>query len=276
MSTPIPTIAFIGAGNMAQALMGGLLGAGHPVERIVAADPNAAQRSQVADKWGISVLDDNAEAAGQADVIVLAVKPQVMDTVLGSLGDRMDGPLVISIAAGIPLARLEEGLPGGLAIVRAMPNTPALYRAGISGAVGNAAVGPNQRALAETILGSVGPVVWVENEALMDAVTAVSGSGPAYFFLITEAMARAGQDCGLSESVALQLAVHTAAGAGQMMRESPSDPATLRRQVTSPGGTTEAALEAFRLGGLDELVDMAVKAAFERGRALGNATRETE
>ncbi len=269
MPESTPTICFIGAGNMAQALIGGLLAAGIPANRVRAHDPGTAQREKVAGEFGIGFFPDNATAADGADVIVLAVKPQVMDKALAELGTPDAGAVVISIAAGVTLTQLQSGLPEGQPVVRAMPNTPALYQAGITGAVASSGVGELQRRRAEQVLQSVGPLEWVSDESLMDAVTAVSGSGPAYFFLLAESLARAGAECGLPEDTARRLAVQTAAGAGRMLTESGLEPDELRRQVTSPGGTTAAALESFESAGFKRMVNEAVQAAFLRGRELG-------
>lgn len=268
--TSASRIAFIGAGNMARALIGGLIGADHPTGLLFAADPDADQRRRVAEEHGIHVAADNREVA-DSDVLVLAVKPQVIDRVLTGLAGTVDPQrtLVISIAAGIPLGRLAAGLPPDTPLVRAMPNTPALYGWGITALVSNASVTDAARDAATGILAAAGEVVWLDDEALMDAVTAVSGSGPAYFFALTEALAAAGARHGLPADVAQRLATRTAAGAGVMLVESGLDPSQLRCQVTSPGGTTEAALNALTNGGHERLIDAAVDAAVRRSHELG-------
>ncbi len=272
MANSTPTITFIGAGNMAQALIGGLVQAGHPADRIRVADPSDEQRRAVSGQFGVETHEDNARATQGTDVLMLAVKPQVMDTVLASLEDSLGpGTLVISVAAGVTLAQLVRGLGGHRRSVRAMPNTPALYGAGITGMVADEGVERADRERAEEILSTAGKTVWVEDEALMDVVTAISGSGPAYFFRFVELLARAGTRAGLGEANAAALARQTAFGAGTMLAESGLDAAELRRRVTSPGGTTAAALEAFAAGDFERLVDEAVQAAIRRGRELGQS-----
>ena len=267
-----PIITFIGAGNMAQALIGGLVQAGHPSERIRVADPSEDQRRTVSEQFGIEAFDDNARAADGADVLMLAVKPQVMDTVLASLADSVrSDTLVISVAAGVTLAQLARGLNDHRRSVRAMPNTPALYGAGITGMVADDGVEAADRERAERILDTAGKTVWVNDETLMDVVTAISGSGPAYFFRFVELLTRAGTRAGLNESDAAALARQTAFGAGTMLAESNLDAAELRRRVTSPGGTTAAALESFAASEFERVVDEAVQAAIRRGRELGQS-----
>ena len=265
-----PRITLIGGGNMAQALIGGLLSAGYPADQLTVADPDEGQRQRLSEQFGIDCQSDNARAVEQARAIVLAVKPQVMDSVLDSLRGRLpESVVVISVAAGITLARLARGLGEDIACVRAMPNTPALFGAGISGLVAGRRVSAEGRALAERILAAAGEVVWIEREDQMDAVTAVSGSGPAYFFAFTEHLAEAGVQAGLPPQTALRLARQTAAGAGVMLARSELDPAELRRRVTSPGGTTEAALQQFAAAKMARMIDKAVAAAVARGRQLG-------
>lgn len=262
-------IAFIGGGNMAQALIGGLLRDGHEPDRLRVADPQDAQREKLRQQ-GVVVFADNAGAADGADVIVLAVKPQVMDAALAGLAGAVGGKaLIVSIAAGITLEKLGAGLGHERPLVRAMPNTPALFGRGITGMTANAAVEAADRRLAEAVLGAAGEVVWVESEAQIDAVTAVSGSGPAYFFLLTEALADAAEKQGLPPEIAHALAAHTARGAGTMLAQSDADTAELRRRVTSPGGTTEAALKVLDAAGLRETMQQAVDAAVQRARELG-------
>lgn len=264
------SIAFIGGGNMAQALIGGLIAAGHPAARIRVADPGQAVREQVATEFGVQVGAANIDAAKNARVVVLAVKPQVMPDVLKALADELvPGTLVISVAAGVTLDRLRAGLGSGVRLVRAMPNTPALFSVGMTGLVAGPDVDQDSRLLATEILGCVGQTVWLEQEALIDVVTAVSGSGPAYFFALAEQLALAGQNAGLPPAVAAQLARQTAFGAGTMLARSEHSAGELRARVTSPGGTTQAALEAFEQGDFSRLVQAAVDAAVRRGRELG-------
>ena len=263
-------IAFIGGGNMAAALIGGLLDTGLAAGQVRVADPSEAARAALEQAHGVRTAVNGSEVAAGADVLVLAVKPQVMPAVLDELGDLVDpGQLVISIAAGIPIDLLQQAFGEVQPIVRAMPNTPALLGAGITGLCASGACRQDHRAQAETVLGAAGEVVWVEDEALMDVVTAVSGSGPAYFFLLIEALREAGMAEGLPAEASTRLAVQTAFGAGTMAARSEHDVAELRRRVTSPGGTTQAALEAFEAGGFRALVADAVRAATERGRELG-------
>ena len=268
-----PRIAFIGAGNMAASLIGGLRAQGVPAERIRASDPSAEQRARLGAEHGIFLCAENAEAVAGADVLVLAVKPQVMKPVCQALAPSLTGnPLIVSIAAGIPCASLEQWLGSSSAeksaIVRCMPNTPALLRQGVSGLFANAQVSPEQRAQAEQLLSAVGVALWLDEEKLIDAVTAVSGSGPAYFFLLIEAMTAAGEQLGLPRETAAQLTLQTALGAARMATESDVDAAELRRRVTSPNGTTEAAIKAFQAGGFETLVQQALNAAAARSAEL--------
>lgn len=263
-----PRIAFIGAGNMAASLIGGLLAQGIPASHIRASDPGAEQRAKIAAEHGIALFADNAEAILDADVVVLATKPQVLKDVCLALAPSLqDGQLLVSIAAGISCASLGNWL-GARPIVRCMPNTPALLRQGVSGLYANAEVTPAQRELAEQLLAAVGMALWLENEQQIDAVTAVSGSGPAYFFLLIEAMTAAGEQLGLPKAIAAQLTLQTALGAAHMAVASDVDAAELRRRVTSPNGTTEAAINTFQAGGFAELVEQALSAAAKRSAEL--------
>lgn len=264
-----PRITFIGAGNMAASLIGGLLAQGIPASHIRASDPGAEQRAKVAAEHGIALFENNAEAVAGADVVVLATKPQVLKQVSLALAPSLnDGQLIVSIAAGISCASLADWLGADRAIVRCMPNTPALLRQGASGLYANAAVSAAQRELAEQLLSAVGLALWLDNEQQIDAVTAVSGSGPAYFFLLIEAMTAAGEKLGLSREIAEQLTLHTALGAARMATSSDVDAAELRRRVTSPNGTTEAAIKAFQAGGFEALVQQALDAAAHRSAEL--------
>ncbi|TBU96194.1 pyrroline-5-carboxylate reductase [Phytopseudomonas dryadis] len=263
-----PRIAFIGAGNMAASLIGGLRAQGMPAEAIRASDRGAEQRAKIAAEQGIEVFAGNAEACQGADVIVLAVKPQVMkDVCLDLAAHLQDGQLIVSIAAGISSASLENWL-GPRAVVRCMPNTPSLLRLGASGLYANARVSAAQRQQAERLLGAVGLALWLEEERLIDAVTAVSGSGPAYFFLLIEAMTASGERLGLPRETAARLTLQTALGAARMALDSDVDAAELRRRVTSPAGTTEAAIKTFQAGGFEALVEQALKAADNRSAEL--------
>ena len=263
-----PRIAFIGAGNMATSLIGGLLAQGFPASHICASDPGAEQRAKVAAEHGIELFDNNADAVANANVVVLAVKPQMMKVVCQALAPSLQpGQLIVSIAAGITCASLTAWL-GDVALVRCMPNTPSLLRQGVSGLYANALVSAPQRQQAEQLLSAVGLALWLDEEQLIDAVTAVSGSGPAYFFLLVEAMIAAGEQLGLPRATAAQLTQHTALGAARMVTESEVDAAELRRRVTSPGGTTEAAINRFQAGGFEALVQQALNAAASRSAEL--------
>ncbi len=265
-------ITFIGGGNMAQALIGGLLKAGSPASNLIAADPSPEQQALITQTYGIAVQADNAAAVSGASAVVLAVKPQVMTEVLNSIRGHLDkNAVVISVAAGITLGTLAQTLGEAQACVRAMPNTPALYGAGIAGLVASKSCRADDRKLAESILAAAGRTVWISEESQMDAVTAVSGSGPAYFFAFTEHLAEAGMRAGLSPETALKLARQTAIGAGRMLAESDLDPAQLRRQVTSPGGTTEAALKSLAASKMATMIENAVAAATRRARELGES-----
>jgi len=263
-------ITFIGGGNMAQALIGGLLSAGHPASQLRVADPSNEQRRYIEAQFDLATFEDNQRSVNGSQAVVLAVKPQLINEVLDGLRGALDDQtVVISVAAGTTLDALTSGLGSDVMAVRAMPNTPALYQAGISGMVANASCDAHARQLAETILRAAGEVVWVNHEAQMDAVTAVSGSGPAYYFAFTEHLAEAGARAGLPPEVAIKLARQTAIGAGRMLEESEFDAAELRRRVTSPGGTTEAALKNFAASKMANMIERAVEAAVKRGRELG-------
>ena len=255
-------IVFIGGGNMAQALATRL--ATSATLDIVVAEPVAAQRARFAAP--IETTADNLGAAGNATTIVLAVKPQVLEAVTRQIEPVVTDQLVLSIAAGVPLAAIEAWLGGNGAVVRCMPNTPAVVGAGISGLVANAAVSDAQRRAAETILRAVGEVIWFDSDAELDVVTALSGSGPAYFFHVIEVMAAAGAQLGLTPEVAKRLVVATAAGAAAMAAA--DDPAELRARVTSPGGTTQRALSILAEQRFASILDAAVQGACERSREL--------
>lgn len=268
-----PRIAFIGGGNMTRSLLGGLIADGYPRDRLSASDPDGGQRRTLRDQLGIEADEDNARTAGAADVIVIAVKPQLVAAVAHELAPVLaaSGKLVISVAAGIRTGALGAWLGSDAAIVRAMPNTPALVRGGATVLFANDRTDARQRETAETILRAVGLIQWVTDEALMDAVTALSGSGPAYFFLVMEAMEEAAARLGLPAGTARLLTVQTAFGAAKMALESAGNgPGELRVQVTSPGGTTERALEVFRAGDLKGLFERALTAARDRSAELSN------
>jgi pyrroline-5-carboxylate reductase len=264
------SVAFIGGGNMARCLIGGLVRQGHPAASLRVAEPVPALREALAADFGLQVHADGGDAADGAGLWVLAVKPQVMASVCTALAPlaQAQRPLVVSIAAGIPTARIDEWLGGGQAIVRTMPNTPALLGAGATGLYANPRVDAARRDAAQALLQAAGLTVWIADEGLMDAVTALSGSGPAYVFLLAEAMQAAGEAQGLPADAARALAVQTLVGAARMLGESGEDAATLRQRVTSPNGTTQAALDAFAAGGFRDLVAAAIAAAVRRGREL--------
>lgn len=264
------TLSFIGGGNMARSLIGGLIADGWPAERIRVTDTHPDTLSRLAERFGVTTGSDNGAATAAANVVVLAVKPQVMHTVASQIHAAVQAhrPLIISIAAGIRSADLDRWLGGNTSIVRCMPNTPALVQSGATALFANAQVGAAQRDIAESILRAVGLTLWLDDEQLMDAVTALSGSGPAYFFLIIEALQAAGMQLGLPEQTARLLALQTGFGAAKMALESDEDAATLRQRVTSPGGTTERALQVFEQGDLRGLIARALTAARDRSREL--------
>jgi pyrroline-5-carboxylate reductase len=263
-------LAFIGGGNMARCLIGGLVAHGHDRAAIVVTEPQQALRDALARDFGVASGDDNAAAAAKADTIVLAVKPQVVRTVCASIAPALHGrrPRIVSIAAGVRIAQLQQWLGTGLPVIRAMPNTPALIGAGITGLTASTDATAQDRHAAEAVLLAAGPAVWIDDERLMDAVTAVSGSGPAYFFLLMESMQAAAIRQGLAADAARELVLHTALGAARMALESVDSTTTLRERVTSPGGTTQAALDTFAAGGFSALVDAAIHRATIRGREL--------
>ncbi|MCU0761168.1 MAG: pyrroline-5-carboxylate reductase [Steroidobacteraceae bacterium] len=264
-------LAFIGGGNMGRALVGALRQRGHPPQRIAIGEAHEATRAALQrDFPGVQVGAENLAAIDGAALVVLSVKPQEMATVVAALRPALQRqrPVVLSIAAGLRTVDLEDWCGPGVPVVRAMPNRPALVGAGATGLFAGPAVPPAARALAEDLLRAAGMVTWIDDESLMDAVTAVSGSGPAYFFLLAEALAEAGVAQGLSPEAARQLAVATLHGAGAMAAAGDGDLARLRTEVTSRGGTTEAALRALEGARFREAVAGAVSAAVRRGSEL--------
>jgi len=265
-----PYIAFIGAGNMASSIIGGLVRSGHPAERITAADPYPPSLEALKASTGVKICAHNAEAVTNADVVVLAVKPQVMaeasDSIAGAV--QSTGAVTLSIAAGVTIASMQSRLGDEAAIVRCMPNTPALLGCGASALYGNSQTSEKQRHYAQSILSAVGIVSWVPSEHALDAVTALSGSGPAYFFLFMEAMVEAGVDLGLDRNTACAMTLQTALGAARMASENGLELAELRRRVTSPGGTTQRAVESFQHNGLDSMVAKAMQAAADRAAEM--------
>jgi pyrroline-5-carboxylate reductase len=266
-------IGFIGAGAMGEALAGGLLGAGVPAARIRAADPDAAQRKRLEERLGIATFAAAAEMVTASDVVVLAVKPGIVAPALDALNDLGDAallrPLWISIAAGVSIGALEAHLPSGARVVRAMPNTPALVAEGATAFAANEAAGPGDRSTARALFEAVGVAWEAPHEGLLDAVTGLSGSGPAYVFVFLEALGDAGVRMGLPRDAAYQLAFQTVLGAAKLALESGRHPGALKDQVTSPGGTTIAGLERLEAGGFRAAVYAAVEAATARSRELG-------
>lgn len=262
-------LGFIGAGNMAGSLISGLVSDGYPVGHIWVADIDTDKLNDMSSRFGVNISEGRC-VAEKVDVLLLAVKPQVMHELACSLADVVQArkPLVISVAAGITETDLDSWLGTGVAIVRCMPNTPAMVKTGATALHGNEYVTAEQRNQAESILRAVGIAVWVENEGLMDVVTALSGSGPAYFFMLMELMEDAAVEMGLDRTIARLLTQQTALGAGRIAIESDEAPAELRRRVTSPGGTTEQAVAAFESGSLPRLVREAMAAAVKRAAEL--------
>jgi pyrroline-5-carboxylate reductase len=265
-----PKIAFIGGGNMASAIIGGLVAQGFDAGTITVSDPMPETLARLATVAPVSTTMDNLAAIQNADVVVLAVKPQVMAQVCRPLAEKLaqTKPLIISIAAGITLLSLQQWLGDGITIVRSMPNTPALVKTGATALFGNTHTRQRERDLADQLLRAIGITVWTDSEAQLDAVTALSGSGPAYFFLVMEAMIAAGTALGLKPDVATQLTLQTALGAAKMAIDSDVDAAELRRRVTSPGGTTLAALTVMEERGLRDTFAQALTAADQRSREL--------
>jgi pyrroline-5-carboxylate reductase len=267
------TAAFIGGGNMGGALIRGLIARGLAPQNITVGEAVQARRIQLADELGVLVTSDNREAAAGADIVVMAVKPQDMAATTQRLADvfAQRQPLVLSIAAGSRVADIAGWCGPGVPVVRAMPNRPALNGAGASAMYTTAGLSAAHRKLAEDVLGAVGTAVWVGDEALLDVVTALSGSGPAYFFLLAELMTDAAVLQGLERESAQELAIQTLYGSGRMAREGDGDLARLRAEVTSKGGTTEAALRAFDDANLRSIVAAALTAATDRGREMARA-----
>jgi pyrroline-5-carboxylate reductase len=266
----IRKLAFIGGGNMAVALISGLTKRGVPADRIVVADPNPDQLERLVRGYDVPTAPNNATAVKDAEVVILAVKPQLMRGVALALAPHLavGRPLVISVAAGISHASLARWFGASVPVIRTMPNRPALNGFGVTGLYAPAGVGAAYRALAESLMAAVSATIWVEHESQMDTVTAVSGSGPAYFFLFMEALEAAAHQRGLPKDVAHRLTLETAFGAAQMARQSADSLATLREQVTSKGGTTAAALEVLNGADLRAIVALAVAAADRRSAEL--------
>jgi len=269
MSFKDQKICFIGAGNMANAIIGGLVKEGFSAAQIVASAPSEANLEALKSAWGVGVESDNQHAASSADIIVLSVKPQVLKSVCEGLSSALSHrPLIISIAAGIGLDSLSTWLGGDLPIVRCMPNTPSQVLKGASGLIANKQVGEAQKLASSSLFSAIGLVEWLTDEEQMHSVTALSGSGPAYIFLVIEAMEAAAVKRGIDPKTARRLAAQTVAGAAEMVLSSDIAPAQLKRNVMSPGGTTERAIQSFEASGLVSIFEEAINAAADRSVAL--------
>ena len=267
------SITFIGGGNMARSLIGGLIQKGLSAEKINVSEPVTVLADGLAKDFSVATYSDNADACAATNIWVFAVKPQVIKTVCQQLSSlaQTNKPLIISIAAGITSQQLDLWLGGNMPVVRIMPNTPALLGAGASGLFANAHVGTEHKQHAQDLMQATGITVWIESENLMDVVTAVSGSGPAYVFLLAEAMQAAGVAQGLSPDASRALTNQTLLGAARMLSETTEAADVLRQRVTSPGGTTQAAIESFETQGFRGIVNNAIDAATQRGRELSAA-----
>lgn len=265
-----PTISFIGAGNMASAIIGGMLDSGFQAGDIWVSAPDDNHLQTLRKRFGISVTTDNRYCVEQADMVVLAVKPQVMADVCRDIAPVVQNtrPLMVSIAAGLTADTLDEWLGGGLPLARVMPNTPSLVGKGAAGLYANSQVKDKQKTMVQAVFESIGSALWVDDESQLHAVTALSGSGPAYFFLMLEALESAATEAGMEATTARELAIQTMAGAAEMAGRSEHDPAQLKRNVMSPGGTTEQAVNTFEDGGLRDLVKKAYGAAFTRSQEM--------
>jgi pyrroline-5-carboxylate reductase len=264
-------IAFIGAGNMAQSLIGGLIDQGHTTTALHVCDIDTERLQHLKTRFGVMGSTDKDTSLRNAELVILAVKPDVIRPVIDDIAHivRHTGALIVSVAAGVREPDMQRWLGAEHPVVRCMPNTPALYGAGASVLYANAHVSDTHRQLAEAILNSAGTTEWVDDEALLDAVTALSGSGPAYMFYLVECMALAGQKLGLDADMAQRLAQQTAVGAATMLARDSQSPAQLRANVTSKGGTTQAALESFQAAQLDDIVYKGMESAYNRSRELG-------
>ena len=269
-------IGFVGGGNMATSLIGGLISDGCPADALWVADPSPERCEDLATRFGIHTCSGNTELVNAVDVVVLAVKPQMMHEVCKEIADVVQDKrsLVLSVAAGIRVADLDRWLGGDNAIVRTMPNTPALVQSGATALYANHKVSTTQRELAENIMRAVGLTLWLDDENQMDVVTAISGSGPAYFFLLIEMLEQCGVQLGLEDKTARLLALQTAFGAAKMALESEHDAAGLRARVTSPGGTTERAIDLLEQGQIRELFTNAVSGARDRAAELARELGE--
>lgn len=264
-----PVLAFIGGGNMASAIIGGLLESGHPLDRLIVVEPFAPQRAKLAADFGLQALAEAEASLASAELLLWAVKPQMFVDAAAACAPYATQALHLSVMAGIRSDAL-LGACGAARIVRAMPNTPALIGRGIAGLYARPEVSDKDKQLVERVLAPTGELMWLQRESDLDAVTALSGSGPAYFFYFVEAMMDAAVEMGLSAEQGRQLALATCAGAAALAQQSPESPATLRERVTSKGGTTYAALSSLQADGVGPAIQRAVKAAQERARELGD------
>ena len=270
-------IGFIGAGNMAYALIKGLLNNGFNANQINISDPNEELLRNRESELKVSTYSDNASLLSNSDVIFFAVKPQVLSNVCLELkGIVKSKHLFVSIVAGIRSSDINRWLGGNFSLIRTMPNTPALFQAGVTGLFANELVDNEQKSLVSSILSSVGECFWVNEEKLIDAITAISGSGPAYFFLLMESMKQAGMALGLDEETANSLSIQTAYGASLMANKTGKDSRTLRAEVTSPNGTTQSAIESFQDQNFEGIVANATRAAYDRARELSNELGDIE
>ena len=270
-------IGFIGAGNMAYALIKGLLNNGFDANQINISDPNEELLRNRESELKVTTYSDNTSLLSNSDIIFFAVKPQVLSSVCLELkGVVKSKHLFVSIVAGIRSSDINRWLGGNFSLIRTMPNTPALFQSGVTGLFANELVDNEQKSLVSSILSSVGECFWVNEEKLIDAITAISGSGPAYFFLLMESMKQAGMALGLDEETANSLSIQTAYGASLMANKTGKDSRTLRTEVTSPNGTTQSAIESFQDQNFEGIVANATRAAYDRARELSNELGDVE
>jgi len=263
-------VTFIGGGNMAAALIGGLLQQGYSATQICVVDINAKARKKIKDEYNVMATESLTDGVADSDIILLAVKPQQLSSVAQELAPLLKSHLVISIVAGIRTKEICHWLHGYTQVIRAMPNTPALVRAAITGVFALPKINKNEKYSAETILKAVGSVLWVKHEKLLDAVTAISGSGPAYVFYFMEAMQKAGIELGLDDTQSYQLSLETFLGAAKLAHISKKDVAALRSKVTSKNGTTEYAIKAMEHDEINKKIESAIHVAYKRSRELGD------
>ncbi len=270
-------IGFIGAGNMAYALIKGLLSNGFDAQNINVSDSNDELLIKRKSELNIATYSDNTSLLNNSDIVVFAVKPQVLSIVCLQLKNKVKpNHLFVSIVAGIRGNDINRWLGGNFALVRTMPNTPALFQSGVTGLFANDLVSNQQKELVTSILSSVGECFWVDDEKLIDAITAISGSGPAYFFLLMQSITQAATALGLDEKTANSLSIQTSLGASLMATKSGKDSKTLRKEVTSPNGTTQAAIESFQDQNFEGIVAAATRAAYDRARELSNDLGDVE